>query len=207
MFHLTLLVSYLVVVVASAIKPWLFIVWPMEMTPVLIPVIILIWTYKRFAFTDLTYFWLWIGGISVAVGAHFTYEQMPLFDWIRDQFHLARNDYDRFGHVVKGISVALLLRELLARTSGIRFGFWLPTATVAITLGFGAIYELLEFAAAKLLGHSADVFLGLQGDVWDTQWDMLCSLIGAGIALLLFSRLQDRQINKQTDWNTPASRK
>ena len=207
MYHLTLLISYLTVVVASAIKPWLLRVWPMEMAPVLIAVVILIWTYKRFTFTDLTYIMLWLGGISVAVGAHFTYAQMPLFDWIRDALHLARNDYDRFGHLVKGISVALLIRELLVRTSGIRYGFWLPTATTGLTLGIAAIYELVEFAGAKLLGHSADEFLGLQGDIWDTQWDMLCSLIGAAIALLLFSRLQDRQINKQTDWNTPASRK
>src|SRR3569833_4472671 len=103
MYHLTLLISYLAVVVASAIKPWLLRVWPLEMTPVLIAVVILIWTYKRFTFTDLTYIMLWLGGISVAGGAHFTYEQMPLFDWIRDVLHLARNDYDRFGHVVKGI--------------------------------------------------------------------------------------------------------
>lgn len=173
----------------------------------LVTVAVMVWVYKRFAFTDLTYFVFWLAAISVAVGAHFTYEEMPLFNWLRDAFDLSRNHYDRFGHLLKGVFLALLARELLVRTSGIRYGFWLPFTTASITLAIGALYELVEFAAAKVVGKSVQEFLGTQGDVWDAQWDMIFALFGAGVALLLFSRLQDRQINKQTDWNTPASRK
>lgn len=205
--HLALLVSYLVIVAASAIKPRDWLVWPLEQAPVLIAAAVMVWAYKRFAFTTLTYLVFWVSAVLVAIGAHYTYEEMPLFNWLRDALDLSRNHYDRLGHLAKGVCVALLARELLVRTSGIRYGFWLPFASACITQAVAALYELVEFAAALVLKKNSADFLGTQGDVWDAQWDMLCALIGALLALALFSRLHDRQINKQTDWNTPASRK
>jgi putative membrane protein len=54
---------------------------------------------------------------------------------------------------------------------------------------------MLEWAAAVTGGQAADAFLATQGDVWDTQWDMFCALIGATVSVLALSRLQDRQLD------------
>jgi len=135
-----------------------------------------------------------VHAVILCVGGHWTYARVPLGDWARDTFHLARNPYDRLGHVAQGFVPAILLREVLLRTSPLRPGGWLFTLVTGFCLGISGAYELVEWLAAVLLGSGADDFLGTQGDPWDTQSDMFCALLGAIAAQLLLSRLHDRQI-------------
>jgi putative membrane protein len=155
-------------------------------------VLILIFTYRRFTFTDLTYVLLWISAVLVTVGGHYIYEKVPVFNWIRDTWGLHRNHYDRFVHITQGITAVILVREILVRKTPLKQGPWLFFITICISLAFSALYELSEFVTAIMIGKSSDAFLGMQGDKWDTQWDMLCNLIGAIFSSLVLARFHDR---------------
>ncbi|MFE6888112.1 DUF2238 domain-containing protein [Streptomyces sp. NPDC057694] len=130
--------------------------------------------------------------LVLIVGGHYTYAEVPAGDWVRDWLGWNRNPYDRLGHLMQGFVPAVLVRELLVRTSPLRGSRWLAPLTICATLAFSAVFEMLEWLAAVTGGDAADAFLGTQGDVWDTQWDMFCALIGATCALLLLSRVHDR---------------
>jgi putative membrane protein len=55
----------------------------------------------------------------------------------------------------------------------------------SVIVAFGSIYELAEFGSAIVLGKARGLsFLGVQGDIWDAQKDMLMQSIGAIIGLI-----------------------
>ncbi len=168
--------------------------WFMEVLPVLIAVPALVWLYPRLRFTSLVYWLIAIHAAILMVGGHYTYSLMPVFEWIKHWFHLDRNYYDRLGHFAQGFVPAIIAREVLLQTTPLRRGKLLITLIMGVCMGISAMYELVEFAAAKATGSAADAFLGSQGDPWDTQWDMTFCLIGATCALLFFSRLHDRTL-------------
>ncbi|MGW7404730.1 DUF2238 domain-containing protein [Streptomyces sp. NPDC054833] len=168
--------------------------WFLETVWVLIGLPLVVLTWRRFPLTGLLCALLAAHAVVLAVGGHYTYAQVPLGDWVRDTFGLDRNPYDRFGHLMQGFVPAVLVRELLSRTSPLRGSRWLAPLTVCACLAFSACFELLEWAAAEIGGHGADAFLATQGDVWDTQWDMFCALIGATLSVLVLSRVHDRQL-------------
>lgn len=120
---------------------------------------------------------------------------MPFGEWLRDTLDLSRNPYDRIGHLMQGFVPAVLVREVLVRTSPLRGSRWLAPLTVCACMAFSAFFELLEWWAALIGGDAADAFLATQGDVWDTQWDMFCALVGSVLALLLLGRVHDRQLD------------
>ncbi|PAB60512.1 hypothetical protein CCE28_05210 [Anaeromicrobium sediminis] len=180
--------------ILSGINPYERSTWFLEIAPVLIALPILIYTYNKFRLTDLTYTLIWIHCIILMVGGHYTYAKVPLFDYIRDYFGLVRNYYDRLGHIAQGFIPAIIARELLIRKTPLKSGGWLFTIVVFMCLGVSAAYELIEFLAAKILGENAEAFLGTQGDVWDTQWDMTCALIGSITSLIIFRKYHDRLI-------------
>ncbi|WP_250401841.1 DUF2238 domain-containing protein [Streptomyces cellostaticus] len=157
-----------------------------------LPLVVLLW--RHFPLTGLLCGLLTAHALVLALGGHYTYAQVPPGDWVRDGFGLSRNPYDRFGHLMQGFVPAVLVRELLVRTSPLRGSRWLAPLTVCACLAFSACFELLEWAAAEIGGHGADAFLATQGDVWDTQWDMFCALIGAVLSLSLLSGAHDRQL-------------
>ncbi|MFB7110838.1 DUF2238 domain-containing protein [Streptomyces sp. NPDC056190] len=168
--------------------------WLLETVWVIVglPLVMLAW--RRFPLTDLLCCLLAVHALVLATGGHYTYAQVPLGDWIRDTFGLHRNPYDRLGHLMQGFVPAVLVRELLSRTSPLRGSRWLAPLTVCACLAFSALFELFEWAAAMIGGHDADAFLATQGDVWDTQWDMFCALIGATVSVLVLSRFHDRRM-------------
>ena len=129
------------------------------------------------------------------VGGRYTYAEVPLFDWIRDAFHLARNHYDRLGHFAQGFVPAIVAREILLRKTPLRRGGWLFFLVTCVCLAISAVYELIEWSAAAATGSAADAFLGTQGDPWDTQKDMLLAGIGAIAAQLTWPRAHDRQLD------------
>ncbi len=146
--------------------------------------------------TTLTYTLLAIHAIILMVGGHYSYARVPIGFWLQNLLGLARNDYDRLGHFAQGFIPAILVREILLRTSPLRPGRWLVVIVTAMCLAFSACYEFFEWGAAVAGGHAADAFLGTQGDVWDTQWDMFSALIGAIVAQLTLSRVHDRSLAK-----------
>ncbi len=167
--------------------------WWLEAAPVLIGGVVLFATRRRFPLTPLLLRCLFLHGLVLLVGAHWTYAEVPLGNWVRDAWGLARNHYDRLGHFAQGFVPALLAREVLLRLRVVNGRGWLLVMVTSIALAFSAFYELLEWATALTIGAAADAFLGTQGDVWDTQWDMFLCLIGAVLCQILLSRLHDRQ--------------
>ena len=150
--------------------------------------------WRRFPLTPLLCVALAVHACVLALGGHYTYAEVPLGFWVRDALGLARNHYDRLGHLAQGFVPALLARELLLRTSPLRPGRWLFALVSLSILGVSACYELIEWWTALALGQGADAFLGTQGDPWDTQWDMFLALCGAVLAQLTLSGLHDRQL-------------
>ena len=172
-------------------------VWLLEVFPVLIGIPILIRTHERFPLTPLAYRLMAGHAIILMIGAYYTYAEVPLGRWVQDAFGLARNHYDRLGHLAQGFVPAIVMRELLLRTSPLQRGGWLFFLLCSTCLGFSAFYELLEGATAFVFNQSATTFLATQGDEWDTQWDMCMALIGAITAQLTLAPLHDRQLHTQ----------
>jgi putative membrane protein len=196
-YELILLVSLVAILVWSGIGPHDRFTWLLEVFPVLIGVPILMYVYPRFRFTPLVYGLIWLHAVILMVGGHYTYAQVPLGFWMQDWFGFARNHYDRIGHFAQGFIPALLAREIFIRASPVGRGRWLPFVVICFCLAFSALYELIEFWTALASGEAAEAFLGTQGDVWDTQWDMQLALIGSVTALVLLSGVHDRQLLKR----------
>jgi putative membrane protein len=153
-------------------------------------------TIRRFPLTDLLYLLIWLHAVILLVGGHYTYAEVPVFNWLRDSFELQRNYYDRVGHFAQGFVPAMIAREILLRTSPLQPGKWLFFIVTCICLAISAGYEFVEWWVAVGTGSAAEAFLGTQGDVWDTQWDMFLAFCGAVVAQLTLSRLHGRQLAK-----------
>jgi putative membrane protein len=193
-FFLIQLTILLLVFVWSAIQPYDRATWWLEVLPVLIALPLLIFTYFRFQFTRLAYSLMLLHAIILLVGGHYTYAEVPLFSWLRDTFDWSRNYYDRVGHFAQGLVPAVIAREILLKQSPLTQGRWLFFIVCCICLSISACYEFVEWWVAVLSGTGAEAFLGTQGDVWDTQWDMFIALCGAVIAQISLVRLQDHQM-------------
>ncbi|MCG3128572.1 MAG: hypothetical protein CHACPFDD_03461 [Phycisphaerae bacterium] len=201
--RLALLCVVLLVLLWSAIGPRDGFTWLLEVTPVLIGVPLLLAT-ARFRWTNLAYLLIAIHATILCIGGHYTYAEVPLFNWIRDALHQFRNHYDRLGHLVQGFVPAVLTRELLLRRTPLHSGGWLFTLVTCVCLGISAAYELIEWLVAISTGEAADAFLGLQGDAWDTQKDMALALAGAVLAQLLLGRAHNRAIARLNERHPPA---
>ena len=195
----TLLAIFLIVFIWSAIDPKDYFTWILEVMPAIIGLIILVFTYKRFKFTNLVYGLILIECIILMVGGHYTYAEVPLFDWIKNTFDLSRNSYDKVGHLAQGFIPAMIAREIFIRNQVINSRTWMNVIIVAICMAISVAYELIEWLVAELTGESAESFLGTQGYIWDTQSDMLYATIGAILALLTLSKIHDRQIKNELD--------
>ncbi|PUB11941.1 DUF2238 domain-containing protein [Paenisporosarcina sp. OV554] len=195
--HFSLLVVVILVFIWSVIKPAVLWTWVAEASPSVVAVIIIIITYKKFRLTSLSYWIIAILSILTFIGGHYTYAEVPLFNWIKDEFNLQRNHYDRFGHFLKGLS-AIVVREILIRNTPLTKGTWLFAISTSIVLAIAALYEIIEWLSTKLphAKKATEDFLGMQGDEWDAQWDMSFALIGAILALLVFSNLHNHQLKK-----------
>jgi len=196
-----LLALFAAVLVWSAIRPHDYFTWILEVFPALIGLTVILSTWRRFPLTPLACTLLTLHAIVLMVGGHYTYALVPMGEWMRDLFHLARNDYDRIGHFAQGFVPAIVAREILIRRGVVRGRGWLYAIVVMICLAISAAYELLEWRVAVASGSAADSFLGTQGDPWDTQEDMATALVAAAVAPLVFGRLHDRQIARESRGN------
>jgi putative membrane protein len=191
---LVLLIVTGLVLIGSGIRPFDRVTWWLEVAPVLIGASILVATFPRFRLSPLLYRLLFLHAVILMVGGHYTYARVPVGFWVQDGFELSRNHYDRLGHLAQGFIPAILAREILIRLSPLRGGRWLFFLVFCVCLAFSAFYELIEWWAALIGGESSESFLGTQGDVWDTQWDMFLAGLGAISALLLLARAHDRSM-------------
>ena len=190
-----LLCGFTIVLAWSAVHPHDYFTWVLEIFPAILALAALALTYRKFQFTTFVYALITLHACILFVGGHYTYAEVPLFNWIRDHYHLARNDYDRVGHFAQGFVPALVAREALLRQKIVLRRGWLFFIVLSICLAVSAAYELLEWRVAVSTGSAADAFLGTQGDPWDTQEDMATAAIGALTALLFFSRWHDHLIS------------
>ena len=188
---------FFAVLVWSGMDPKDQFTWFLEVVPALIGFILIVLSYKKFPLTPLLYSLILIHMIILMVGGHYTYAEVPLFDWIKEVLDQSRNNYDKVGHFFQGFEPAILARELLIRKEIVHGSkIWLNYIIISIVLAFSAFYELIEWWVALATGEDAEAFLGTQGYMWDTQSDMMYALIGAVSALLLLSRLHDKQLKK-----------
>lgn len=165
----------------------------LEIIPAIIGLLILSLTFKKFRFTNFTYTLILVHCIILFIGGHYTYAEVPLFDYIKEILHQSRNNYDKVGHFAQGFVPAMIIRELFIRKKVISNQSFFNFIIISICLAISAAYEWIEWFVSIITGDGGDAFLGTQGDVWDTQSDMLFATIGAITALLLLSKSQDKQ--------------
>lgn len=168
--------------------------WFLETVPVMLGLVLVIRTRRVFPLTPLLYRLLALHAVILIIGGYYTYAEVPLFNWLRDSLELSRNHYDRVGHLAQGFIPAILAREILLRRSPLVRDGWLLLAVTSICLAFSAFYEMIEWWTALISEQASSAFLGTQGDVWDTQWDMFLALTGALLAQLLLGGRHDRQL-------------
>jgi putative membrane protein len=191
--------------VVSGIGPYDRVTWVLEVTPAVITAAILIATRRRFPLTPLAYRLVFVHALILMLGGHYTYARVPLGFWVQDALDLARNHYDRLGHFAQGFVPVIVAREVLVRASPLRPGRWLASLSACVVLAASAFYELVEWWAALIGGIAAESFLGTQGDVWDTQWDMFLCTCGAIVSLLLLSGRHDRELGELSHGGAAAS--
>jgi len=178
----------------SGINPKDQFTWFLEVIPAVIGVLVLALTYKSFRLTPLLYILILIHCIILMIGGHYTYAEVPLFDYLKDVFSFSRNNYDKVGHFAQGFVPALIAREIILRKNIVQGVGWQALFIVSFCLAFSAFYELIEWWVALASGENAEAFLGTQGYVWDTQSDMGLALLGAITALVTLSKLHNRQL-------------
>lgn len=191
-----LLTATLVILTWSGIMPTDRLTWFFEVAPVLIGLGLLLPTAVRFPLSPLLYRLLFLHGVILMVGGHYTYAEVPIGDWFQDTFDLTRNHYDRLGHLTQGFVPAILAREILLRKTVLTRGGWLAFLSISVCLAFSALYELLEWWSALVLGADASAVLGTQGDPWDTQWDMFLALLGAMLSTAWLRGPHDRSLRR-----------
>ena len=189
------LTVFVCVFIWSSIGPKDYLTWGLEVAPAVLGLIVLAFTARSFPLTPLLYLLILIHCVVLMVGGHYTYAEVPLFDWLQPVFGWERNNYDKLGHFLQGFVPALIGRELLIRKAVVASAAWRNFFIVCFCLAFSAFYELIEWWAALAAGEDANTFLGTQGYVWDTQSDMGFALLGAILSLALLARAHDRQLN------------
>lgn len=190
---------YIAVLIWSAINPSDYFTWFLEVAPALIGAVLLMFTYTTFRFTTLAYTMILMHCIVLMIGGHYTYAEVPPFNWIRDAFEMQRNNYDKVGHFMQGLVPAIVAREILIRKNIISSTAWCKFLTVCFCLAFSAFYELIEWWVALASEESAEAFLGTQGYMWDTQSDMAFALLGSLCAIFFLAGIHDRQLRNQAN--------
>ncbi len=185
---------FLIVFVWSGVNPKDYPTWFLEVLPAALAAAIIWYTRDTYPLTRLSYLLILVHCIILMIGGHYTYAEVPMFDWIRDEFGQTRNNYDKLGHFAQGFIPVIVAREIVIRNRVFNSSWWRDFFIVSFCLGFSAFYELIEWWVALLSEEAAESFLGTQGYIFDTQSDMFYALIGAILALLLLGKLHDKQL-------------
>lgn len=192
--HYSLLALLIALLVWSAINPFEYFTWFLEIFPALLGILVVVFTFKKFRFTNLVYILIFLHCVILIIGGHYTYAEVPLFDWIQETFHQSRNNYDKIGHFAQGFVPAMITRELILRKNVVSGRNWLNFIVVCIAMAISVTYEFIEWGVSLSTGEGGDSFLGTQGYIWDTQSDMLFATFGAILALIFLSKVHDNQL-------------
>jgi putative membrane protein len=192
----TWLVIFFSVLIWSGINPKDYLTWILETVPAMVAFVILMATRKRFPLTSLAYDLILVLSLILMIGGHYTYAEVPLFDWFKAVFNLGRNNFDKVAHFAQGFVPAIIAREIIIRNHVVTNTNWLNFFIICICLAISAFYELIEWWVAIAINEAAEAFLGTQGYIWDTQSDMAFALLGAIVALVTLSHIHDKQISK-----------
>ncbi len=185
----------LVALVWSAIHPADYATWFFELFLGAAYVLTLIALRKRFPFSTLVYVVAAIHFVVLAIGAKYTYAGVPLFNWLRDTLDLSRNHFDRVGHYMQGVTPALVMREVLLRKTGLGRNAWLTFSSVSVALAFSALYEVLEWLwVVAFYPQQGPEWLGMQGDMFDAQADMLMAFLGGLTSAVVLARAHDASL-------------
>jgi putative membrane protein len=192
-FLIILLALFTTILVWSAIGPKDYGLWILEVAPAIVGLGLLMLMYRKQAFTSTTYFWCFVAACLMAIGAHYSYSEVPLFDLLKNTFHSERNNYDKVGHIVQGMVPALISQEILLRKQILLAPRMINFLSFCVAMTVAAIYEMIEWLAILLSPEVSENFLGMQGYIWDAQSDMFFALLGA-LTVILFSKRLRRAI-------------
>ena len=182
---ITLFIIYLIEFTLLAIHPYDREVWFAENLPIVIIVVILALTYKKFRFSNLSYIMMSVLIFMHTIGGHYTFERVP-FDFVNNLFGFERNNYDRFAHFSVGF-YAYAIAEFLDRKKLTNTSWLLYLFPVTAIFTVASVYEIIEWATAATIDPDAGMaFLGVQGDVWDAQKDMLMDGLGSITAVFIY---------------------
>jgi putative membrane protein len=157
--------------------------WLLENLLAVTLVVLLVLTRRRFRFSSLSYCLIAIFLTLHAIGAHYTYAEVPFGFWLKDLFALSRNPFDRLVHFTYGALLVYPLRELLVRLAGVR-GFWSYYLPVSAILAQSGLFEVIESIIAVIVSPElGSMYLGTQGDEWDAQKDMAAAFLGAFLTM------------------------
>lgn len=195
--HILAVLILLGLLLASGLQPYDRLTWLMEVMPVLIAIPVLACTWRRYPLTGLLYALIFVHCVILIYGGEYTYARVPLGFWLQDMLGTLRNPYDKIGHFAQGFVPAMIAREIFVRGAYVQGRTMLAFLSGCVAMAISAWYEIIEWAAALVMGQGADEFLGLQGDQWDTQSDMFLAFLGAFCALMLLSRWHDRLLARQ----------
>jgi len=184
------------VLIWSVVNPKDYLTWLLETMPAMVAFIILMTTRQRFPLTGLAYGLILVLSLILMIGGHYTYAEVPLFDWFKEVFNQDRNNFDKAAHFAQGFVPAIIAREVIIRNHVVKNTIWLNFFIISICLAISAFYELVEWCVALVSKEAAEAFLGTQGYIWDTQSDMAFALLGAMVALGTLNHTHDRQISK-----------
>jgi putative membrane protein len=175
-------IIYLVFWITTAISPIDRTQWLIENLLPVGMIIVLVLTFKRFQFTNLSYLFMLILLILHTYAAHYTYQHTPFDIWLKHSFHTQRSYFDRVVHFAFGLFLTYPIRELLTRVATIR-GFWSYAVPIAVVFSFSALFEVVEMLVALVAGQAGADYIGLQGDIFDTQKDMGLGLLGGIVSM------------------------
>ncbi len=196
--HLLLLIIFIAVLLWLVIRPANYWTWLAEVSPGLVIIAAAIILYNKFRLTTLSYTLIVFLVILMMIGGHYTYADVPPTEWLQDHFHLDRNYYDRFGHFMKGLCV-IVIREILLRRTGLIKGKGLALISISIVMAIGAVYEIVEWLAHVVTLGSlfSKQFLATQGDMWDSQTDLACLLVGSTLSYLLLAKWHNKVLERE----------
>jgi putative membrane protein len=194
---LTIMLAVVVAItIWSAIDPFDYATWFFELFIGAGGIVALVLLRKRFPMSSLLLAVAAIHYVVLAIGAKYTYAEEPIFSWLRDAFDLSRNHFDRVGHFMQGVTPALVLREVLQRRTKIGRGVWLGFCALTTAMAFSALYEILEWLwVAAFYPDVGPEWLGMQGDPFDAQADMLMATLGGLLSTVILARWHDVSID------------
>ena len=185
----------IIVYLWSIINPHDYFVWLLETAPSFIGLALMILTRNKFPLSTSLYNIIFIHMIVLAIGGHYTYAEMPLFNYFKEAFNLSRNNYDKIGHFFQGVTPTLLMREIILRKTNLKNSIFVSIFSATTALSFSALYEIFEWIIA-ISTDSGEDFIGTQGDIWDTQKDMLTAFMGSFFTLTFFTKIHDKSLSK-----------